>query len=465
MAGSIKCEVSVICEKVVSEAPLLRCCELLVRKVHPTTLLDLRIAICGNVDSGKSTLTGVLATGELDNGRGSVRQAVFNHRHEIDTGRTSSISQQTIGFNAQGVVQNYTSDGIPHLYTTAQVAERSSKIVTLFDLAGHERYLKTTIYGMTGCVPDYAALVVSANNGVQRMTKEHLGLCFAVRIPVFGVVTRIDACPENVYKDTVNTFKTLLKQPTGSGRRIPYLVKTHEDVLFCAKNLQNDKIAPLFCVSNVSGVGLDLLRSFLNLLPARKDWGSVTTESFECLLDKTFSVSGVGTVVSGVVMKGSLSCSDTILLGPDYRGAFKPVQIKGIHVRGCPVKDVRAGTHASFALKKEKRTTIRKGMVMLGKATNPHACWAFEASIVVLYHATTIKCNYEAVIHCRTVRQTARIQLQSSSDSLRTGEKATVKFTFIHRPEYIVLGSRIVFREGRMKGLGTVTKVYPVTER
>jgi GTPase len=51
------------------------------------------------MDSGKSTLVAVLTHGAdgrplLDNGRGSARMAVFRHKHEIESGRTSSISQQ-----------------------------------------------------------------------------------------------------------------------------------------------------------------------------------------------------------------------------------------------------------------------------------------------------------------------------------------------------------------------------------
>jgi GTPase len=47
-------------------------------------------------------------------------------------------------------------------------------VVTVFDLAGHEKYLKTTVAGMTGQMPDYVLILVGANMGVQRMTKEHL---------------------------------------------------------------------------------------------------------------------------------------------------------------------------------------------------------------------------------------------------------------------------------------------------
>ena len=46
----------------------------------------------GNVDSGKSTLVGVLTKGILDDGRGSSRSKVFNYPHENLTGRTSSIA-------------------------------------------------------------------------------------------------------------------------------------------------------------------------------------------------------------------------------------------------------------------------------------------------------------------------------------------------------------------------------------
>lgn len=66
--------------------------------------LDLRVAVLGNVDSGKSTLLGVLTQGELDNGRGRARLNLFRHLHEIQTGRTSSISFEILGFDSRGQV-------------------------------------------------------------------------------------------------------------------------------------------------------------------------------------------------------------------------------------------------------------------------------------------------------------------------------------------------------------------------
>jgi GTPase len=57
---------------------------------------------------------------------------------------------------------------------------KSCKIVTFLDLCGHEKYLKTTMYGMVSMAPDYALLAIGSNMGVARMTKEHLGLTLAL---------------------------------------------------------------------------------------------------------------------------------------------------------------------------------------------------------------------------------------------------------------------------------------------
>lgn len=66
--------------------------------------IDIRLAVLGNVDAGKSTLLGVLTHDELDNGRGRARLNLFRHLHEIQSGRTSSISHEILGFNGKGEV-------------------------------------------------------------------------------------------------------------------------------------------------------------------------------------------------------------------------------------------------------------------------------------------------------------------------------------------------------------------------
>ena len=61
----------------------------------------------GSEGAGKSTLIGVLISTKLDSGKGDARQAVFRHIHEAIDGRTSSVSQQILGFDSQGKVTNY----------------------------------------------------------------------------------------------------------------------------------------------------------------------------------------------------------------------------------------------------------------------------------------------------------------------------------------------------------------------
>jgi GTPase len=62
----------------------------------------IKVAVVGNVDSGKSTLTGILSCppGTRDDGRGSLREKVFNFGHEKENGRTTSIAHEIIGFDS-----------------------------------------------------------------------------------------------------------------------------------------------------------------------------------------------------------------------------------------------------------------------------------------------------------------------------------------------------------------------------
>ena len=126
-------------------------------------------------------MLGVLTHGELDNGRGLARQRLFRHKHEAESGRTSSVGNDILGFDSTGNVVNRPEHGN---LDWVRVCEKSSKVITFIDLAGHEKYLKTTVFGMTGHAPDFGMLMVGANAGVVGMTKEHLGLALALSVPV-----------------------------------------------------------------------------------------------------------------------------------------------------------------------------------------------------------------------------------------------------------------------------------------
>ena len=67
-------------------------------------VIETRIAVVGNVDAGKSTMLGVLVKGGLDDGRGKARVNLFRHKHEIESGRTSSVGMEIMGFDSKGDV-------------------------------------------------------------------------------------------------------------------------------------------------------------------------------------------------------------------------------------------------------------------------------------------------------------------------------------------------------------------------
>jgi len=100
-------------------------------------------------------------------------------------------------------------------------------------------------------------------------------------------------------------------------------------------------------------------------------------------------------------------------------------------------------------------------VVLVSPALNPQACWEFEGEILVLHHPTTISTRYQAMVHCGSIRQTASI-LGMSMECLRTGDRATVHFRFMKQPEYIKVNQRLVFREGRTKAVGNITKLMPL---
>jgi len=328
MAAELHADITVLRER---DGESGKVAEILVRRFSEEEFLEVRVAVAGNVDSGKSTLVGVLTQGNLDNGRGLARVNVFRHKHEVVTGRTSSISQQILGYNSKGQIVNYK---LLDNQSWTNIIEESSKVVTFIDLGGHEKYLKTTLFGLTGHQPDYVLLVVGSNMGIVGMTKEHLGIALALKVPLIVVVTKIDICPEHILKNTLDELTKLLKIP--GSNKIPIIIRNEDDIIVSAKNLISKRIAPIFLISNVTGENLDLLRKFLNLLPANKQWEEFNDKPIEFHIDETYSVTGVGTVVAGTLMSGTVNVDTIMQLGPDEFGNFREVKIISIVL--LPVK-------------------------------------------------------------------------------------------------------------------------------
>ncbi|KAH6942664.1 hypothetical protein HPB50_009200 [Hyalomma asiaticum] len=411
------------------------------RRAKENDFVEVRVAVVGNVDAGKSTLLGVLTHGELDNGRGLARQRLFRHKHEAESGRTSSVGNDILGFDSRGNVVNQPD---PHggQLDWMRICEQSSKVITFIDLAGHERYLKTTIFGMTGHAPDFTMLMVG-------MTKEHLGLALALSVPVFVVVTKMDMCPANVLQDTMRLLVRILKSP--GCRKIPVVVHSADDVVVCATNFVSERLCPIFQVSNVTGENLLLLKMFLNLLSTRMP--NLDSEPAEFQVDDTYSVPGKRSVLSTVLLSSSLQCNMLVHHVEEVGGIFG-AQIVFIH------EEKYWMSWSCHQFLSQFVQDIRKGMVLVSPKLEPKSCWEFEGEILVLHHPTTISPRYQAMVHCGSIRQTASI-LSMSTDCLRTGDKALVRFRFIKNPEYLRPGMRLVFREGRTKAVGNVLRLFP----
>ena len=244
-----------------------------------------------------------------------------------------------------------------------EIGKRSAKVITFTDLAGHERYLRTTVFGLLSSSPNYCLLMVAANNGLIGMSKEHLGIALALNVPVMVVITKIDICPPQILEQTIQQITRILKSP--GARKIPIFIKNKEECINTATQFVSQRICPIFQVSNVTGESLDLVRSFLNILPHHGHYDAEAP--FEFHVNDTFSVPFVGTVVSGIVKSGVIHASDTVLIGPDSLGQFTTTTIRSIERKRISVPAASAGQSASFALKRVRRKDVRKGMVVLPK--------------------------------------------------------------------------------------------------
>lgn len=210
-------------------------------------VIETRIAVVGNVDAGKSTMLGVLVKGDLDDGRGKARVNLFRHKHEIESGRTSSVGMEIMGFDTHGKI--ITSDVPGRKLPWEEIGKRSAKVITFSDLAGHERYLRTTVFGLLSSSPNYCLLMVAANNGLIGMSKEHLGIALALNVPVMVVVTKVDICPPQILEQTIQQIKRILKSP--GARKIPVFINDREECINTACHFVSQRICPVG-VSHVS---------------------------------------------------------------------------------------------------------------------------------------------------------------------------------------------------------------------
>jgi len=426
------------------------------------------IATAGSVDAGKSSYLGVIAYGELDDGNGLARSKVAKHPHEVSLGKTSDISTRTIRLNPD-------------------------QELVMVDLCGHEKYLKTTLFGITGYYPDYGILVVAANRGLLKMTREHMGILLYMNIPFIVLITRVDIAPENIYQRTIKSIDKIFKRFKRKVKMINSMDdysqlmnneitkeelverenKATEEAIKCAKMMkQNHQVIPCITVSNKTGYYINVSKKLLeNLEPRENVWTTDIDLKNGSLfyIDDKFTPPGIGLVVSGIVKGEPIKVGQKMFIGP-YLGKLVPVKVWSLHNNNRENVDQLNNRNRgciAFRVSDKKlhfgKPEVRKGMIIVSENITKNICYQFKCNIKVLNHSTTISRRYSPVIHCGTVRQTARIILDELQ-TLKMGDKAEVSFRFVDRPEFMEVGAKFFFREGTTRGVGDVLEVLSIDE-
>ena len=176
---------------------------------------------------------------------------------------------------------------------------------------------------------------------------------------------------------------------------------------------------------------------------------------------------------------------DHILVGPKEDGTFCKTRVTSLRRNRIPYRMVRAGQAATIALTHIERTDVRKvqssdeplakdhypspmqGTVLLSPSLPFNklagSCWEFEADIFMLYVTSPcIKRGFQATVYVTAAMQNAVIEYIEGRESLEAGEKGRIRFRFLKYPEFLRVGRRVLFREGRTKGIGEITKISPV---
>lgn len=200
----------------------------------------------------------------------SVSLNACSHRHEIENGRTSSISEHTVGITQDGRFRStdefesndFCDDDEEDDGANAGDAQ---SLITFSDLAGHEKYLKITASGLASQFPDYAMLVVDSTKGVQPMTREHIKIATALEVAICVVMTKIDAASAERIQQSVDEVAALLRlcSPTKTLCTYQRAMSLRGGTGADSQNSSDEATIPLLLVSNLTGEGLDGVQAYL----------------------------------------------------------------------------------------------------------------------------------------------------------------------------------------------------------
>ncbi|MBA42921.1 MAG: hypothetical protein CMF62_02790 [Magnetococcales bacterium] len=260
---------------------------------------EVKVALLGGTNNGKSTTLSVLTYGYTDNGLGSARKNVFRYDHEINSGETSSIKTEILGYNDTFI--NYSSS-IKNSWKN--IVENSSTIINFIDLPGNPKYIKTTLFGLNAYKPDFAYIFVEPKE-TNFYTKQMIYLCEELEIPYKLLVTKIDL-KSNIIKDHKKLY-----------------------------------------ISNVTLEGYDkLYESLRTLKPIKKD---INEESKHFQINEVIYIQEVGIVLIGKTIDSYIEVDDKLYIGP-FDDKFYEVNIESIHQKQIPIKRLNYGESGSIRI-------------------------------------------------------------------------------------------------------------------
>src|SRR5438067_4077088 len=191
------------------------------------------------------------------------------------------------------------------------------------DVPGHERFLPNMLAGVLSI--DRVLLIVAADDGPRPQTLEHLDILELIGIAeITGVITKIDRVPEERRAAVEIEVAGLLAEAG------------YED-------------SPIFAVSSLSGEGIPELSAHLSRIATIADAGRAARPAAGCFripIDRAFSLSGIGLVVTGTVAAGEVAPGDHLVLSP--RGI--EVRVRGIHAHNRPIEKASAGERCALNL-------------------------------------------------------------------------------------------------------------------
>ena len=235
----------------------------------------------------------------------------------IDHGKTALVRALT-GVDADRL-QEEKARGITIDLGFAYWPRPDGRIVGFIDVPGHEKLVHNMLAGATGI--DFVLLVVAADDGVMPQTREHLAIVDLLGL-TRGVValTKADLAGAERRREVTAEIRAALA-PTG---------------------LAEFEILP---VSSVSGEGIELLAARLDAALAETAERAADGR-FRLAVDRSFTLAGIGTVVTGTVLSGRVGVGDQLVVSPSGLEA----RVRSMHVQNRPAAEGRAGERCALAL-------------------------------------------------------------------------------------------------------------------